>query len=236
MLPVVQAFWFGPVSTMERLSVASFLAHGHGVHVYTFGKLSGLPAGAEIKDASEVLPPRSRWRRAVYRDSRGSFSGYSNMFRYKLLLERGGWWVDLDTVCLQPFEFADDYIFATEPDQTLGSAVFRVPAGSEVMAYAFERCLAMGKEGRRWGAMGPRLLREAVEYCGLTSFAVDPSVFMPVDWPDWKSYLDPNRDWEFQPQTRAVHLWNSLWVKDGRDRNATYPAACLYETLKSRYL
>jgi hypothetical protein len=232
----MQSFWFGPITTMERLSVASFLAHGHEVHVYSHGEVVGLPEQVVVKDAGEVLPPRSRLRSPVYRDSHRSFSSYANMFRYKLLLERGGWWIDLDTVCLKPFDLVGEYIFATEPDQTVASAVFRVPAGSDLMAYAYERCVALGKERRQWGTTGPRLLREAVEHFGLESFAVDASVFIPVDWPEWESYLDPDRVWQFEPQTRALHLWNSLWVKAGRDRNATYPPTCLYEILKKQYL
>lgn len=232
----MQAFWHGRVSTMERLSVASFLAHGHEVHVYSYDTLSGLPAGAVAKDAADVLRPRFRRRRTVFRDSRGSFSSYANLFRYKLLHERGGWWVDLDVVCLKPFEFPGESVFVNEPSQVLGSAVFRVPARSDVMAYAYDRCLELGRRRKTWGATGPALLGEAVERCGLTSSVVDSSVFMPYDWSEWELALDPDRAWDFEPQTHAVHLWNSLWAMHGRDRDATYPSTCLYETLKRRYL
>ena len=37
-----------------------------------------------------------------YRDN-GSYAGFANFFRYELLRKRGGWWVDLDTICLRPF-------------------------------------------------------------------------------------------------------------------------------------
>jgi hypothetical protein len=236
MLPIIQAFWHGPITTMERLSVASFLAHGHEVHVFTYGELDDLPGGTVICDAREVLPPMSRWRGPVYRDSRGSFSAYSNLFRYKLLYERGGWWVDLDTVCLQPFDFAEEYVFATEPDQTLAPGVLRVPAGTELMAWCYERCLAMGKDRRKWGNTGPRLFNEAVERFGMRAHAVPASVLIPIDWPDWAAFLDQEREWNFELETRALHLWNSLWAKNGRDRDGSYPPGCLYETLKQRYL
>jgi hypothetical protein len=232
----MQSFWYGQVTTMERLSVASFLAHGHEVHVYAYDELTGLPSGATVKDAAEVIPPRRRRRGGVYRDDRGSFSSYANMFRYKLLLERGGWWIDLDVVCLKPFEFDQEYVFATEPDRTIANAVFRVPPDSAVMAYVYRRCLELGNERKRWGTTGPRLLREGVEQLGLQGFAVDPAVFVPIDWPDWKRSLEPGREWRFAPETHSVHLWNSLWAKAGYDRDAAYPATSLYEALKRRYL
>ena len=97
---VVQSIWLGPLSVMERLVIASFGANGHEFHLYTYDQLDDLPGGAVLKDAREVLP--AKW---VLRDSRGSFAGFSDVFRYKLLLEKGGWWVDMDTVCLQPWRF-----------------------------------------------------------------------------------------------------------------------------------
>lgn len=234
-MSVMQAFWHGRVTAMERLSAASFLAHGHSVHVYTYGRLEGFPSEVEIHDAAEVIP-RSRWRRPVFRDSYGSFSNFSDAFRYSLLRERGGWWMDLDMVCLKPLAFEEEYVLATEPDDTVATCIMRLPAGSDVAAFMIDRIRALGKDSRTWGTTGPRLFAEAVETCRLRRFMLDPSVLLPVDWPDWEMFLDPAREWNFAPETRALHLWNSLWAKAGRDRDGVYPPACLYETLKRRYL
>lgn len=217
---------------MERLSVASFVANGHDVHVYAYDDLAELLPGAVVKDARAIIPRK----RAVFRDSHGLFSGFADMFSYKLLLERGGWWVDLDTVCLRPFDLSEDFVFATEPDLTVAHGVMRVPPQSEVMRYAYDRCVKLGRRRRQWGVMGPALLAEAVEACGLESHAVHHRVFIPYDWPDWADLIDPNREWEFEPETRAIHLWNKLWVGAGQDKDAAYPPGCLYETLKERYL
>jgi Glycosyltransferase sugar-binding region containing DXD motif len=234
-LPIVQSFWHGDVSTMERLSAASFAAHGHELHVYAFGDLRGLPPSAVVRDAAEITPPRRR-RAAVYRDSRGSFSSFANMFRYKLILERGGWWVDLDTICLRPFDLPQEHVFATEPDGTIANGTFRASAGSPVMEYAYEECRSLGRRRRKWGTTGPRLLAEAVKACGLERYAVPAEIFIPVAWPDWMSFLDPSRVWSFGPETRAVHLFNGLWAKEGRSKDARYDPHCLYELLKKRYL
>ena len=57
-------------------------------------------------------------------------SGFSNFFRYKLLLERGGWWVDADMVCLRPFAFDKEHVFASEVSKgvtCVSSGAIRAP-------------------------------------------------------------------------------------------------------------
>ena len=108
---VVQGLWIGsPLSIMERLSIKSFLDNGHEYHLYTYDELKDVPAGTVIKDGNEILPASAIFK---YKD-RPSYSAFSNFFRYKLLLERGGWWVDTDVICLKPFDFPEEHVFATE--------------------------------------------------------------------------------------------------------------------------
>ncbi len=99
---VIQGLWIGDeLSTMERLSIASFLAQGHPYHLYVYRPVSNVPLGTCLKDASEVLPESMIFQYPDY----ASYAGFANYFRYKLLLERGGWWVDTDAVCLQTVRF-----------------------------------------------------------------------------------------------------------------------------------
>src|SRR3954451_19785346 len=63
---VIQTLWIGPeLSTLERLSLRSFLAHGHEVCLYTYGEVRGVPAGGAVRDAAEILPAAAVFR---YRD------------------------------------------------------------------------------------------------------------------------------------------------------------------------
>src|SRR5690348_5090275 len=104
-LDVIQGLWVGDrLSTMERLSIASFLALGHEYHLYVYRPVANVPAGTCVKDAREILPESMIFQ---YR-KRPSYAGFANFFRYKLLLDRGGWWVDTDAVCLRALDFADD--------------------------------------------------------------------------------------------------------------------------------
>jgi len=110
----MQGLWIGPeLSPMEALSIRSFLAHGHEYHLYTYGHVSNVPEGTVVKDANAIIPFDKVFK---YRDY-DSYSGFSNHFRYQLLQLRGGWWVDLDLICLKPFDFESDYVFSSEEAQ-----------------------------------------------------------------------------------------------------------------------
>src|SRR5664280_1029416 len=60
-------------------------------HLYAYDEIFAVPLGTKVLDARLVL-----FVDRIFRDRNGSYSGFSNFFRYKLLLDVGGWWVDLD--------------------------------------------------------------------------------------------------------------------------------------------
>src|ERR1043165_6249395 len=98
----IQCLWIGPrLSAMEQLCINSFLRHGHEGHLYADGGGDARPAGTVVRDGREILPAE----RIFFYSDHDSPSGFANFFRYKLLLDRGGWWVDTDMVCLRPFDF-----------------------------------------------------------------------------------------------------------------------------------
>lgn len=109
--PILQSLWIGTSLTrMERLSIRSFLQKSYGFHLYVYGEVSGVPEGVTLKDANAIVPQDQIFKYREY----DSYAGFANLFRYKLLLENGGYWTDLDIVCLQPFTMAGEYVFASE--------------------------------------------------------------------------------------------------------------------------
>src|SRR5229473_716620 len=135
---IIQGLWIGDeLSVMEQLSIASFLSHGHEFHLYAYDELKNVPAGTVIKNGNEVLPSQSIFQYQQY----PTYAGFANFFRYKLLLERGGWWVDMDVICLKPFDFPEEYVLASEIHkgrEVVTSGILKAPAGSAAMAYAWE--------------------------------------------------------------------------------------------------
>jgi len=233
---IVQGLWIGEaLSQMEQLSIASFLGQGYEFHLYTYGEVAGVPPGTVVRDAGAILPPS----RIFFYPHEKFYGAFANFFRYKLLLASGGWWADVDMVCLEPFDFPAAHVFASEPAP--GGAVptnglLRVPAGSAIMAEACEICERKDPGQLSWGETGSKLLRELLGRHGLEGCVQPPEVFCPVPYDRWEEMLDPGIEWSFGATTRGVHLWRQMWRRAGVDADGRFPPGCLYERLKARYL
>ncbi|MEP6819844.1 MAG: glycosyltransferase [bacterium] len=233
---VIQGLWIGPeLSIMEQLSIASFLLNGHEYDLYVYDELKNVPRGTSVKDANEILSSSKIFK---YREQR-SYAGFSNFFRYKLILERGGWWADTDLICLRPFDFPEEYVFSSEMDrglEVITSGIIKAPQGSEVMAYAWDVCQSKNPTELVWGETGPKLMGEAVRKFSLEQYRKPHNVFCPLGYHEWQRLLEPGPATCQDKDVYAIHLWNEKWRAAGQDKNAQYPEDCLYEKLKRRYL
>lgn len=232
---VIQGLWIGrELSAMERLSIASFLRNGHEYHLYAYDDPRNVPEGADVKDGNEILPASMIFRYKKHE----SVSAFSNFFRYKLLLERGGWWADADMVCLKPFDFGHQYVFSSEAacgQEFINCGVIKAPRGSPVMEYAWGICRAKQPETLVWGEAGPRLMAESVKRLWLDQFVMGPRIFCPFGYAEWNEVLNPNKVWDLG-DAYAIHLWNEMWRRHRQDKNESYHPDCLYERLKRKYL
>jgi hypothetical protein len=231
----IQTLWIGPrLSAMEQLALRSFVHHGHHVDLYTYDEVANVPPGVTVCDGNAILPASMIFQ---YREHQ-SYSGFSNFFRYRLLLERGGCWVDTDLVALRPLSFEEEHVFSSEEAKGIehvNAGFIKAPPGSPAMQRAWEVCASKDRTQIRWGETGPALLREVVTSTGLESFVRPPAVFCPIPFPRWESLLDPVPP-PLPENAAAVHLWNELWRRAGKDKDAQFDAGCLYEVLKARYV
>ena len=235
--------WIGPrLSALERLSIASFQAHGHAVRLFTYGDVEGIPAGVEHHDGREVLPASQVFTHAAG-FGKGSYAAFSDMFRYKLLLDHGGTWCEADVVCLRPIEFEAEYVAARErlargassqgaPDRVSG-CVLTAPRNSRVMLECYAICTELDASSIEWGDVGPALLAKRFARHRIEHHALAPDAFCPVDSWDVARLVEPGGR---EPGTaQAVHFWNEAWRHKSLDKDATYAPDSLFETLKRRY-
>lgn len=246
-LPPVQMLWVdGPLSNLERLSVASFLANGHAVHLYTYGEVPNLPEGAQLFDGREILPDDHPRRPLQHGVGRGSWTFFSDLFRYRLLFERGGLWCDTDTVCLRPLAFALERprFFATErtPEARgqgnlplrAASCALKAPAGDPLMRECYELAAKTDGDSQPWGSAGPELLTRLVNEKKLAAELLSPEVFCPIDhWNFLQLVQGPQL---VAGETHAIHFWNELWRRNFFDKNGHYDPLSLFERLKAHYL
>lgn len=234
---VIQGLWIGSrLSTMEVLSIASFLEHGHPYHLYCYDELDRIPPGVVVCDANAILPATQ-----IFKDQAGSLGSFADFFRYKLLLERGGWWADLDQVCLKKFSFENEYVISSEFYSTNGkvqinNGVIKAPKGCEMIRYLWEQCLLKNISEIKFRDAGPKLIEQAVERFKLENAVVDPTVFCPVPSTRLFELLVPGREIKVGPYSRGIHLWGELWRCNGLPKDEQYAPNCLFERLKRAFL
>ncbi len=239
---VIQGLWIGPrLSTMERLSIQSFLTNGHAYHLYVYDPVGGVPKGAVLKAAAEILPREAIFK---YRDYY-SYAGFSNIFSYKLLLQQGGYWADCDMVCLRPLDSTPPYLFPTQRSREgpplVNHCLLKVPAGSEMMRRAYNIAATKDITTLEWGQTGPALITRLVQELDLQRYVAPPSVFCPIDFWRWSDVIGA-RLWKrlrarlrISRSTCAIHLWNEMWRRYNVDKDRQYHPRSLYEALKRRY-
>lgn len=261
-LPTIHMFWMGErLSTLERLSMRSFRAHGHHVRLWSYTPFSDLPAGVEASDAGGILPRTfaDPWIRS------GVPAAYlSEAFRHAVLAREGGIWSDADVVCLKPFVFDAPILVGREDDRLLGSCVLGFPAGHEAVCalaaaaarpwahapWDDTRTALLKRMGRvryvgrplaalralRWGAVGHRTVTPAFAHYGLMGYALPPSAFCPIPYTRMVTILDGEAKFAALTDSYAVHLWSALWGIHGVGRDETRASGCLLEQLKEVYL
>ena len=237
---IIQSLWIGDsLSDMEKLCLSSFVNNKHEVHLYTYSEVTGVPEGVIIKDGREILPEDMIFQ---YKEHK-SYSAFSNYFRYKMLYDKGGYWVDTDQYCLRPFDFKEEYVFSSEEvlplnhgNQHVNAGVIKAPRGSAVMNYAFEQCMTKDKEKLVWGEIGPKMVKGVVEKFNLYEFVKHFTVFCPIPGCLWHILIDPKVRFNFDENIYGIHLWNEMWRRGDTEKNNTYDKDCLYEKLKVEQL
>lgn len=242
MSDVIQSFWVGEkLNLIGRMSAASFLKAGHRLVLHTYDEVADVPAGVELSDASNILP------RQAFESKFKSISHAIDFFKCAMLVERGGWWSDLDVICLKPWDFKDDYVFACDNISRLyiTNAMFKVPDGNSIMAEACHtilKMLAEAKETPGWHYVGPPVMHELVIKNDMLRFVAPQETFDAIPYSELAGIVDPNKRWDFNGSS-AIHLRTSIWdggpnqsAAPGLWQDRSYPNGCLYECLKKQYL
>ena len=258
MLPIIQALWIGrPLSQLEKLCVRSFLHHGHEFHLYVYDDVPGIPGGAEVKDANEILPESE-----IFRLKEGNYiAPFSDWFRYALLAKRGNFWVDMDTVCVSPFDFPEEIVFGASYDG-YPPGVLKFPIGHPCVLAMEKSCRNYGEEMpwddaadkkakqkiRRRGADKSAagylafgsvpVFTKAVRHFALEKYAKPFMCFYSINHFSRMHVFDRSfaGGARLYPDTYALHISNANMTGiHALDKNADFDADSLFEQLKAKY-
>lgn len=262
---VANFLWIGPaLSKMEQLCLRSFLHHGYDVRLHTYGPVTGVPDGVTLEPAAATVPADQIFTQTTEGFGKGSYAGFSDLFRYELVHQRGGWWFDLDFVSIKPLPRPDGLYLATSYEGEWGScanacALYATPGHPVLDRLRREARAKLAAGPIKFGDIGPHLVQYIVREMNLSSHLAPWWEFSPYPWRQMFRVALPTLSavakdqlrlarfllWQFtrpafraghlRPGTRAIHLHNEIWRASGIDKNAAYHPLCLYERLKRRH-
>ena len=227
----VFSLWIGPtLSILEQTCINSFLEKGTAFILYIYDNLENVPVGTIIRDANTVVPfsEYSKYDNPSY---------FSNLFRYTLLYELGGIWVDMDLICIQPIDLSSEYIFSSElknDEQHTNAGIIGCPPKTALMhdCKTEVQRIVYNKRPIKHGQLGPKVLKNYVSKHELDHYVLPPYVFCYFGFREVHSIFNDTTD-ELEDAT-CIHLWNNVLSKEGIDKTAPLKGS-LYDNLTTLY-
>lgn len=200
---IINTLWIGKeLGALHAACLRSFIRNGHDVVLHAYGRPVDTPAGVRLFDANKLMKEEE----ILVHKRTNSLTLAADRYRYRILREGLGIYVDCDVYCVQPFAPAE-YLFGWHSDDTINNAILNAPQDSAFLnavlaasenpyfippwlnkyqknlynirkAIGFPRHIA----NQRWGTIGPSLITNCVKTHGLTSHASAIDVFYPLHW------------------------------------------------------
>lgn len=218
---IVHGLWIGEqLSALEMLTIHSFTENGHEFFLWTYGPLKNtLPEGAVLMDANLIIPKEKIFRyknKNKFGHGKGSVSGFSDIFRYKLLYEKGGWWVDMDVTCLKPLNLNAPYFFRQHHDLKLVGNVMKVPPHSNLMKKCYEESVTTIDENNTDWHKPIEILNKYVVEEDLQSY-ISGDISNEDKWKEIKIHIC--RAQKIPSQYYVIHWMNEEWRSRNMDKN-----------------
>ena len=208
----IHGLWIkGKLSPLELLTIHSYTSNGYRFILWVYDQKDLYPSIAqlEVRDAAEIIPLEKVF---CYKYSnqfghgKGSYAGFSDIFRYKLLYEKGGWWTDMDVTSLRKFSFPSEYVFRTskEREESIVGNIMHVPAKSELMLRCYEQAVEQVNENSRDWMLPIRILNDNIKALGLNNYVY--SFSNEDSWPSLSRLVISSP--EIPAHWQAIHWMN----------------------------
>lgn len=213
-----QGFWHGPpLSLVHRVGLQSFISHGHAFELYAY---SAIDAGSDIimRDAGAVIDQDQIF---YFNDLVGGvqtrdIAPFSDLFRLELLVRQGGWWCDVDTICLSAAVPDCSHAWTRDNPEVHPELVYNglmaFPAGDPILQAACAKCANRRSNLQRRGALGAVLMSEVLRSFGLPlDVVLTPDTASPLRWIEiFQLWLPEFRD-QIERRTAAALVLPVYW-------------------------
>lgn len=207
----VSTLWIGgSLSWVEELCLSSFVNAGLRVQLYTYDAQMLAPRGVELCDARDILSEELVFENA---NRPGTFAGFSNIFRYRLLQIRETTWLDSDVLAGRNPLPGGSYLFGRESRRYINGAILRAPADSKFLQEMFDYSMSIDPNTIKWGQLGPKLVTQTAENLALAGLAQPRPTLYPVSYRQVWRLFDPQQVGWSTRQVEAsstIHLWNEV--------------------------
>lgn len=230
--PEVNTLWIGnKLNPLSRLAIKSWIDNGYKVNLYLYEDLDLEPivsnANVVIRDANEIIELKG---------TQGTLDilPFSDVWRYKLLYEKGGTWVDADMIILEHIPAGEEIIISSEATLQSGAykskrfscaniGVLRFERGDELLEEVIKRVENKKQRSVRTDNMKvfQRTICDSYIY---DQFVLDPLIFCPLHWWNAKeafytteyktkySVEQPSNE-QMLRNSYCIHLWNSIVIQ-----------------------
>ena len=233
-------FWAkGEASELEYLCMKSFIDKNYRLLVWSYDDALELPCGATLRDANEVINESK-----LFLNRQGSYAGFSDFFRYKVLNLYGGLYADTDVIAVRSAEELPRHQFLVAEHCRQknafklfinGNVIYNPsPSRGNIIDLALAYTRRFPKNDIEWSEIGPALLSAIVSIYPRHDFVIQPPSFAnPIPWWDCPQKLLEVDDGSFNEQCFFFHCYNETWRRAGVDKNE---AVRREGTLLSRFL
>ncbi|MCX7953633.1 MAG: hypothetical protein N3A01_00415 [Bacteroidales bacterium] len=230
---IVHSLWIGnELTPLEILTIKSFIYHGHDFWLWVYNNNINTPLlpNLFLKDANEIIPFEKVFSYKYsnqYGHGKGSYAGFSDIFRYALLYKYGGWWTDMDVTLLKPLDFISEYVFRKHHVFNAVGNLMKCPPKSILMKLCYEEALILVNQNNKDWNMPIIILNKNIKKLGLHSNIID--ITPPDKWNVIKKFMKHN--YNLQDTWYAIHWINEEFRRHNINKKVFLPKSLIANLL-----
>jgi hypothetical protein len=239
----IHGFWSGsPLSPVNWACLKSFISKGHSFELYSYD-CPIVPPGVLATDANIFIKREQAFQVENPSTGKQDWAPFSDYFRLKLLFEKGGWYCDVDTVCLAnslpkgPRVWARQWIGPNVDSVSNGQLYFE--RGDAVAAALLQECRSRLSRIDERETLGPKLFTHVLKKLSLPlDMGVESQQFYPITWIEaFKLWLPEFLDEVEERSAGAVFIpiFQSLMLYMGLEPHRLPPRGSYLGNMHERY-